>query len=149
MAFGEIDLFAALASLKLPVGDYAVFGSGPLIIRGIIEGDNDLDVISRGAAWRRACEIGDSVHLDEHKVDIMSFFGGAITVGTSWAYGEFDIDNLIDTAESIGAIPFVRVEHVIRYKEIAARPKDLVHLRLLDHTSSFHEDAHGTSGDHK
>lgn len=147
MTFGEIDLFAALASLKLPVADYAVFGSGPLIIRGIIEGDNDLDVISRGAAWRRACEIGDLVHLDEHQVEIMSFFGGAITVGMSWAYGEFDIDNLIDTSETIGGIPFVRVEHVIRYKEIAARPKDLVHLSLLEHASSLHEDAHGTTGD--
>ena len=136
-----MDLFTALASLELPVRDYAVFGSGPLIIRGIIDPDNDLDVISRGAAWSRACEIGDLVYLEEHQVEIVSFFGGAITVGTSWAYGDFDIDHLINTAEIIDGIPFVRVEHVVRYKEIAARPKDLVHLHLLEHSPQQEWDA--------
>ena len=126
-----MNLFAALESLDLPTGDFAVFGSGPLIIRGIIDADNDLDVISRGAAWRRACEIGDLVYLEDHDVEIVSFFEGAITVGTSWGYGEFDSDHLIDTAEMIDGLPFVRIEHVVRYKKIAARPKDLVHLQRL------------------
>ena len=124
-----MNLFAALESLDLPTGDFAVFGSGPLIIRGII--DADLDVISRGAAWRRACEIGDLVYLEDHDVEIVSFFEGAITVGTRWGYGEFDIDYLIDTAEMIDGLPFVQIEHVVRYKKIAARSKDLVHLQRL------------------
>ena len=127
-----MDLFAALRSLELPAGDFAVFGSGPLIIRGIIEATNDVDVISRGAAWDRACEIGELAYLAEHAVEVVSFFGGAITVGTSWAYGEFDIDCLIDTAEVIHGLPFVQLRYVVRYKEIAARPKDLTHLRLLE-----------------
>lgn len=126
-----VDLFDRLRSLALPSGDFAVFGSGPLIVRGIIEATNDLDVISRGPAWERALELGDLVHLDEHNVEVVAFDGGAITVGTSWAYGEFDIDQLIDTAEIIESLPFVRLEHVVRYKETAARPKDLAHLRTL------------------
>ena len=125
------------------MGDYAVFGSGPLIIRGIIEATNDLDVISRGEAWNQACEIGDQVHLADHAVEVMSFFGGAITVGTSWAYGEFDIDWLIDTAEVIDGLPFVRLKHVVRYKEIAARPKDLNHLRLLEKALAHDEICRG------
>ena len=47
-------LFGLLRSLDLPMGDFAVFGSGPLIVRGIIEAANDLDVVSRGRAWERA-----------------------------------------------------------------------------------------------
>ena len=47
------------------------------------------------------------------------------------ADGEFDIDELINTADVIDGTPFVRLEHVVRYKEIAARQKDLTHLRLL------------------
>ena len=125
------SLFDSLRSLGLPDGDYAVFGSGPLIVRGIIEATNDLDVISRGAAWEKACELGELVTLAEHNVDIVSFLDGAITIGTSWAYGDVDIDGLIDTANIIDGLPFARLEHVVEYKEIAGRPKDLEHLRLL------------------
>ena len=126
-----VDLFDRLRSLALPPGDFAVFGSGPLIVRGIIEATNDLDVVSRGAAWERALQLGDLVSLEEHDVEVVSFNDGAITVGTSWAYGEFDIDHLIDSAEIIDGLPFVRLEHVVEYKEAAVRPEDLAHLRAL------------------
>lgn len=112
------------------MGDYAIFGSGPLIVRGIIEATNDLDVISRGRAWGRALSAGELVSLPDG-ARIVSCFGGALTVGTNWAYGDFDINELIDTAEVIDGLPFVKLEHVVRYKEIAARPKDLIHLQLL------------------
>jgi hypothetical protein len=124
------DLFDLLRSLELPPNDHAVFGSGPLIIRGIIEATNDLDVISRGRAWERALSVGELVSLQDG-ARIVSCFDGAVTVGRSWAYGDFEIDELIDTAEVIDGIPFVRLEHVVRYKEIAARPKDLTHLERL------------------
>ncbi len=118
-------------SLALPIGDYAIFGSGPLIIRGIIEASNDLDIISRGDAWQRALQLGDLIHLPDHGVDVVSCFDGAITIGTRWAIGDFDVGMLIDTAEMIDGLPFVRLEHVATYKEIAGRPKDLVHLEAL------------------
>ena len=128
----EIDLFAALRSLQLPAREYAVFGSGPLIVRGIIEAENDLDVLSRGAAWTRAAELGELVFLPEHDLEVVSFFEGALTIGTRWAIGEFDTDELIDSAEIIDGLPFVLLEHVVRYKQTAGRPKDLAHLRLLE-----------------
>lgn len=126
------DLFDSLRSLNLPDGGYAVFGSGPLIVRGIIEATNDVDVVSRGAAWETACELGELVNLVQYDVDVVSFLDGAITIGTSWAYGDVDIDEVIDTAEIIDGLPFARLEHVVRYKKVAGRPKDLEHLRLLD-----------------
>ncbi len=128
------DLFDLLRSLDLPAGDYAVFGSGPLIVRGVIEPANDLDVVSRGAAWAAALKLGQLVDLPKHGVTITTFFDGALTVGTEWAFGDFDIDELIDTAEMIDGIPFVRLEHVVAYKQIARRAKDVEHLeRLADY----------------
>ena len=126
------ELFDCLRSLGLPDGEYAVFGSGPLIVRGVIEATNDLDVVSRGAAWERACELGELVTLVEYDVDVVSFLDGAITIGRSWAYGDVDIDEVIDTAEVIDGLPFVRLEHVAAYKKIAGRPKDLEHLGLME-----------------
>ena len=123
------DLFGLLRALDLPDGEYAVFGSGPLIIRGIIEATNDLDVISRGAAWEIAAGEGELVA--ERGVTVARLFDGAITVGTEWAIGAFGVDELIDTAEVIDGLPFVRLDHVVAYKELAGRPKDLEHLEAL------------------
>jgi hypothetical protein len=131
------DIFDLLRSLSLPPDDYAVFGSGPLIIRGLIEAENDLDVLSRGPAWARANQIGDLVYLPEHDVEVVSCFDGVITIGTRWAIGDFDVGELIDTAEIIDGLPFVQLEHVIRYKEVAGRPKDLRHLELLEAAGPF------------
>jgi hypothetical protein len=120
-----------LADLGLPAGHYALFGSGPLLARGWIEEVGDLDVVSRGPAWEQALQMGD-VAVEDDGVEIVSIDDGAITVGRSWRYGEVSIDDLIDTAEMISGIPCVRLEHVIAYKRIAGRPKDLAHLAVID-----------------
>ena len=126
------ELLDRLRSLRLPRGDYAVFGSGPLVVRGIIPASGDLDVLARGAAWSRARELGPLVALPQYGVEIVELCGGGITVGTRWGIGTFDADALIDGAELIGGLPFVRLEHVRRYKQIAQRPKDLAHVAALD-----------------
>ncbi len=118
--------------MALPTGHYAIFGSGPLLAKGIIDSVNDLDVICRGPAWERACELGDLVPLEGTDVTIVSTHEGAITFGRSWAYGSVDLADLIATAEMIEGLPFVRMEHVIEYKTIAGRPKDLAHLALIE-----------------
>ena len=58
-------------------------------------------------------------------------FSVAVTFGTKWGIGNFDVEELIDTAEIIDALPFVRLEHVIRYKQIRSSAKDLLHLDAL------------------
>lgn len=131
MAVASASVFDLLRSLDLPAGDYAIFGSGPLIVRGIIEATNDLDVLARSAAWKKAQEQGELVHLPEHDVEVVSCFDGVVTIGTRWAIGEFDVDELLDTAEIIDGLPFVRLEYVILYKQIAGRPKDMLHLELI------------------
>lgn len=142
MAHGS-ELFDLLRSLALPAGDFAVFGSGPLLARGIIETAGDLDVICRGPAWDRAQQLGVMVELADG-ARIASAFDGAITFGISWAYGDVDVDSLIDTADMIDGIPFVKLQHVIDFKRLAGRPKDLAHLRLLD---DHRDDRSGEAGD--
>lgn len=122
-------LFDRLRALRLTSGEYAVFGSGPLAIRGLIEKVQDLDVIVRGDTWRRVVALGTVVMKgDDETVDL----GTGLTFGRSWGYGDFDIDRLIDEAEVIADLPFVRLEAVIEFKQVAGRPKDLEHLRILD-----------------
>ena len=128
----EHPLIRRLLGLGLPHGDWALFGSGPLLVRGWIDEVGDLDVISRGAAWERAKEAGDLGTLQPDGVEIVNVDGGVITIGTSWKYGDTPVSDLIDDAEEIDGMPCVLLEHIIAYKRIADRPKDRVHLAVIE-----------------
>ncbi|MCP4968066.1 MAG: hypothetical protein GY926_22880 [bacterium] len=121
-----------LDQVNLPTNDYAIFGSGPLLVRGVINDVNDLDLLARGAAWETATAAGQTVYLPEHDITVASFFGGLVTVGNSWAIGDVDVDKVIDTAETLEDFPFARLEHVVAYKTLAGRTKDMEHLRCLE-----------------
>ncbi|MDJ0665555.1 MAG: hypothetical protein QNJ75_13470 [Acidimicrobiia bacterium] len=120
-----------LRPLDLGRGDHAVFGSGPLLVRGIIPEVSDIDILARGPAWDRALSLGDLVLLPEHNVRVVALHGGLVTIGRSWAIGAIDVDSAIDTADVIREMPWVGLEFVADYKRVAGRPKDLTHLRLL------------------
>jgi len=124
-------LFAQLKALQLPTRDYAVFGSGPLLIRGVIPHSNDLDVICRGAAWKHVKLLGTLSHNDTYNVDIVSMYDEQLTFGTTWGIGDFEVDRLINDAELIDDIPFVRLEHVAAYKRARNSAKDRQHIQAM------------------
>ena len=41
-----------------------------------------------------------------------------MTFGREWGIGDFNVTELIETAEMIDSLPFVRLEYVVRYKTI-------------------------------
>ena len=87
-----------------------------------------MDVICRNTAWDKARNSGIVSYDERYDVSLASHCNGRVTFGTSWGIGEFDVDDLIDTAEIIDGLPFVRLQHVIEYKQIRSSPKDLLHL---------------------
>ena len=127
-----MTIFDRLRNLKLSAGDFAIFGSGPLIVRGIIAASNDLDVLCRRQAWKTVQELGEPEYLSNYDVNIMTMCDGQLTFGEKWGIGVFNIDELIESAEVIDGLPFVRLIHVASYKRISKRPKDLEHLEALE-----------------
>lgn len=125
------ELFELLRALRLPAKDYAIFGSGPLIVRGVIPASNDLDVLCRGSAWEAVCALAPPRVVAPWGVELVSLYEDRLTFGTTWAIGDVDVDDLIETAERHLGLPFVRLEHVIAYKKLSGRPKDLAHLDAL------------------
>jgi len=121
----------------LPIRDYAIFGSGPLAIRGVIPLCNDLDILCRRGAWELVSQIGKTEYLPAYDVTIVSLFGGSVTFGTQWGIGNFDVDDLIDSAVIIDSLPFVQIKHVIAYKKLRSSAKDLLHINALE-TSGYH-----------
>jgi len=126
-----ISLFDRVKSLNLPVGDFAIFGSGPLIVRGVIPASNDLDIICRGQAWERVKAIGELEYLSKYDVTVVTMCDGRLTFGNKWGIGNFNIDELIDGAELIDGLPFVQLVHVVQYKLERASTKDLKHIEAL------------------
>jgi hypothetical protein len=118
-----------LIDLDLPLGDYALFGSGPLLLRGWIDEVGDLDVLSRGPVWEQVVDLGVMTLLPDGN-EIVEV-GEGITIGHTWPYGEASIDEMIDSAEMIQNVPCVRLEHIVAYKRAFDRPKDRAHLAVI------------------
>ncbi len=128
-------LFDRLRELNLPSPDYAIFGSGPLAIRGIVPLANDLDILCRENVWAIVSQLGTIKFLPAYNVTVATLSDGAITFGMEWGIGDFDVDELIDSAEIIDALPFVRLEYVVRYKKIRSSAKDILHLDAIKASS--------------
>ncbi len=123
------SFFGKLRELNLPTADFAVFGSGPLAVRGLIEEVHDLDVVARGVAWEQAKGLGQ-VRTAPEGDPVVWLEGGAIEVFGGWL--GWDIDVLIDNAEIIEGLPFARLEDVLAFKLSCGRPKDVAHARLIE-----------------
>ncbi len=127
---GANPLVKKLLSLGLPPDDFVVFGSGPLMARGLRE-SHDLDVLARGAAWEKARAAGEP-RLSKQGDPAAVFFGGEIEVFGSWGPGVWDVDGLIDGADVIDGIRFATLENVLKWKRLLGRPKDLADIALIE-----------------
>lgn len=130
-------LFEELRKLSLASGEYAVFGSGPMWVRGIRE-SNDIDVIARGKAWEWAKENGNVIIKENSRLECAQFANGDIEIYHDWYPGQWNINELIETAEIIENIPFVRLESVIEWKKKMGREKDEKDLILIQEYLSKH-----------
>ena len=130
--FERNPLIKKLLSLGLPADDYAIFGSGPLFAHGLIELNTDIDVIARGKAWEKACGLGKAEETRLKFGSVVGFFDKQVTVFDDWTPGEWDIDELIETADVIGGIRFVNLRNTLKWKRLRARPKDTPHIKLME-----------------
>lgn len=117
-----------LRVLNFPRGKYAFFGSGPLSVRGIKK-TNDIDIIVKSDFWndlKKECthNIQQAPLSKSHQISI-----GKIEIFSEWF--NLPINEMIDNAEIINDLPFVRLKYVIEYKKILKRKKDKEDLKLI------------------
>lgn len=112
--------------LKLPDGEYAIYGSGPLAIRGIRD-IQDLDVIVLDQLYQR---LKTQYPKDPEKERIKI---GEIEIYPSWAWKnrQGDLKKVIIRAELIEGLRFVRLDDLIKCKRKMGRPKDFKDIRLI------------------
>lgn len=124
-------LIRELRSSGLSADDYAVFGSGPMFAQGIKDMGHDLDVIARGNAWRQACSISSPQNAILGGL-VVNLFDGQIEIFDSWAPGDWDVNDLIDTSEIIDGIRVVTLENVMKWKRLMGREKDQIHIKMIE-----------------
>ena len=119
-------ILTKVRELALPVGDWVVHGSGPLVMHWLLDDVNDLDILARGAAWRAALDLGVP---EPGRQDLVIRCGPDVEVWSGWL--EDDVDELIDSAELMDGVPVVPLAAVLAFKERVNRPKDRPHIVLL------------------
>ncbi|MEU1822648.1 hypothetical protein ABZ502_09365 [Streptomyces abikoensis] len=131
MELSEHPLIEKLRSLQFPHTDYVVAGSGPMLAHGLRDSVRDLDVVARGAAWTLATDLGDPIPAPSGYGRMVLLLDGAIEVFDRWLPGTKSTDELIESAELIGGIPFCPLRDVLDWKARSGRQKDRVDVKLI------------------
>ena len=129
--FMKQNLLDKVKALNLPLGEYALFGSAPMFVRGLREEMHDVDIVVTEKLWEKMQAVpgwkmetansGDPVLRCEK----LELFGG-------WAPGEWDVDALIRTADVIDGLPFVTLANVLKWKKAYGREKDLADVKKIE-----------------
>lgn len=126
-------LLLQVRKLNLSKGEYAVFGSGPIGVRGLRD-CSDMDLIvteelfenySKKADWKKA-----ELERDDRQVEMIK--KGEIELYKSWGPGKWDSNKLIKDAEIIEGLPFVKLKYVLKWKKISGREKDKQDIKLIN-----------------
>ena len=128
--------FAALKKYNLPLGQYAITGSGPLGIRNLREID-DIDIVV--SSELQDFLIGKFGLTDDGRVKKVVFPEGGIEAFWEGSfYGQQKDDQaptvvgIISRAEIIEGLPFAFLEDVLYFKHKTKRDKDLKDIRLIE-----------------
>jgi hypothetical protein len=135
-------LIQICSELELNCDDLVVFGSGPLLAHGLRQSIRDLDVVARGATWRRLAQFGEPAVGTISGSPMVHFWGGRIQFSQRWISVNWDTDQLIDRAEVLHGLRFATLHDVLAYKWELRRPKDIADIHaLVTHECSTAETA--------
>lgn len=120
-----------LKELNLPKRKYAIFGSGPMCIRGLRE-VGDLDIIVTMDIYNDLKNNPDFKMGHRKKSGNEFLEKDSIEVYKDWHPGDWDVERLIKESETIDDFPFVKLEEVLKWKKLKQRDKDIEDIKLIE-----------------
>lgn len=121
-------LLMELKDFNLPLGEFVIFGSGPLAARGIRD-CKDLDIIVSENLYQKICQkYPEEIYLS----DVGTLQIGDFEISQTWLNDKNCVKELIAEAEILHGYPFVNLNEVINWKKSMGRVKDLTDLKLID-----------------
>src|SRR5665213_3879024 len=103
------EMVIAIRELGLQKNQFAVCGSGVMLIHGLIPFVPDIDIIAYGEAWDDICKSKASrkAPLGDNMV---SFRDGLIEVFDGWASSGWRVKDIVAEADVVDGIRYVRLE---------------------------------------
>lgn len=119
-----------VSELGLQPSTFAIFGSAPLFAHNLTSEINDVDLIVNDDGWQKSLTLGQLEHTASG--DPVIHIENNIEIFKNWAPGDWDVQSLIDQAEIIDGLPFVKLETVLAWKKLRNKPKDQKHIELIE-----------------
>lgn len=122
--------FALPAKIGLRLGEYAIFGSGPMAVRGLRDA-TDIEVIAK----REACLRLTATHADKvqpHAGGVSKIQLGPLTIYDGWPAHVGSVDDLVRRAEVVLGVPFVQLRDVWRWKVTSDRHASWPDVERID-----------------
>lgn len=123
------ELFERVKELGLPAGSYAIFGSGPMAVRSLRE-CRDIDLVVTDELFEEYKNVSGWELKDIEGMEMLVKDG--IEMAADWRPGEWDVEQLIEDADIIEGLPFVRLAEVLKWKKLLKRGKDLKDIEILE-----------------
>ncbi|TMQ84370.1 hypothetical protein ETD83_40895 [Actinomadura soli] len=128
-------LLAVVSELDLPVDDFLIAGSAPLLVHGLRDQIQDLDLVARGSAWEKIVRTHSPIKApfdDALKVD-WRFEDTSIEVLNCWFPARFGwtVDYLISSADVIEGVNFMSLQLTLIWKNYLSRDKDTADVSII------------------
>lgn len=134
------DLIDQVKEMNLTRGEFAIFGSAVMAIRGMREVPN-IDLIVTDKLWSELLERG---YLPDYEGFIRK---NMVKISNWWfATTRRSIPMMIEDAETIQGLPFVKLDEVRFYKSKLNREKDIADVKLIDRYLEINSDSESQKG---
>ena len=124
------ELLSKVRELDLAQGTFAIFGSGPMAVRDLKE-PNDLDIIVTKEVYEKFKSVDGWIEKLFHEGEDYYLEKDGIELWNTWGPGDWDIANMIETAEMIEGLPYVTLDHVLAWKKKNNRQKDIIDIAKI------------------
>lgn len=122
-----------LEALPFEAGSWVVAGSAPLLIAGLTESIEDIDIVVGPAAWQQAvASSGEEPRagLRGDHITELEVAGVRVEIFDGWL--GTTADEMIAEAVEVDGFPFSPLSRVLDSKRQLLRHKDLAHIELLE-----------------
>lgn len=115
-----------LKELNIPKDDFVIYGSAPMVLRGLKEKNNDLDVLVRDSLW----DMLSVKYPNNVKGDYIDINGVSFTHTDKNFLG--NIDEVIKNSDIIDGYHILSILETKRWKEKVGGERHLADARIID-----------------